>query len=50
MYIDGKPVLHVIDQATAFQAACFLDEGMSAKSAFAALEHCWMNVYVGPSE
>jgi hypothetical protein len=32
MYLDGKPVLQVVDAATSFQAARFLKD-MSAKNA-----------------
>jgi len=31
MYLDGKPVLHIVDSSTAFQAARFLKD-ISAKN------------------
>lgn len=49
MYINGKPVLHVVDEATAFQAAKFLTD-MSAKTAWEALRACWIDVYQGPPD
>jgi hypothetical protein len=49
LYIDGKPVLQVVDSATAFQAARFLRD-MSAKSAWETLRYCWIDVYQGPPE
>jgi hypothetical protein len=39
MYLDGKPVLYVVDEATAFQAAKFLRD-MSAKSTWDTLRVC----------
>ncbi len=47
MYLDSKPVLHVIDGATAFQAARFL-RNISAKTTWETLRICWINVYQGP--
>jgi len=44
MYLDSKPVLHVIDEATAFQAARFLRD-MSAKTTWETLRICWIDVY-----
>jgi transposase InsO family protein len=47
MYLDSKPVLHVIDEATAFQAARFLRD-LSTKTTWETLRICWINVYQGP--
>ncbi|KAI0996015.1 hypothetical protein K3495_g12165 [Podosphaera aphanis] len=47
MYIDSKPVLHVVDEATRFQAARWLTN-MSIQSTWDALRLCWIDVYVGP--
>ena len=44
MYLDGKPVLYVVDDATAFQAAKFLTD-ISAKTTWEALRTCWINTY-----
>lgn len=49
MYLDGKPVLHVVDQATAFQAGKFLPS-MSAKHAWDTLRLCWIDAYQGPPD
>jgi hypothetical protein len=49
MYLDGKPVLHIVDEATAFQAAKFLKD-MSAKTTWDALRVCWIDVYQGPPD
>jgi hypothetical protein len=48
MYLDRKPVLQVIDSATAFQAARFLKD-MSACTAWDTLRICCINTYLGPS-
>jgi hypothetical protein len=39
MYLEGKPVLYVVNEATAFQAAKFLRD-MSAKSTWDTLRVC----------
>ena len=49
MYLDSKPVLHVVDNATAFQAARFLRD-MAAATVWETLQLCWLNVYTGPSD
>src|ERR1700721_4346368 len=49
IYLDSKPVLHVIDESTAFQAAKFLKD-MSAKSTWDTLRICWIDVYQGPPD
>lgn len=49
MYIDGSPVLHVIDEATRFQAAKWL-QNLSAKHTWDILRHCWIDVYLGPPD
>ena len=48
-YLDGHPVLHVVDSATAFQAAKFIKD-MSTKHVWEALKLCWIDVYQGPPE
>ena len=49
MYLDSKPVLHVVDNATAFQAARFLRD-MTAATVWETLQLCWLNVYTGPPD
>jgi hypothetical protein len=45
MYIDGRPVLHVVDTGTTFGAATFLEEKFG--SVWNALLRCWSTMYVG---
>ena len=49
MYLDGKPVLHVVDAATGFQAARFM-RNMSAKETWDVLKECWIDTYLGPPD
>ena len=49
MYINGSPVLHIIDEATRYQAACWL-QNISAKHTWDTLRACWIDIYVGPPE
>uniref|UniRef100_A0A8H7KFH4 Integrase catalytic domain-containing protein n=1 Tax=Bionectria ochroleuca TaxID=29856 RepID=A0A8H7KFH4_BIOOC len=49
MYLDGKPVLHVIDASTSFQAATFLDD-LTAANTWLALKKCWLDTYLGPPD
>ena len=49
MYLDEKPVLHVIDVGTSFQGATFLRE-MSAKVTWEALRRIWIDTYLGPPD
>ncbi|KAH6661479.1 hypothetical protein F5X68DRAFT_266345 [Plectosphaerella plurivora] len=49
-YLEGNsPVLHVVDEATSFNAARFLPS-ISAKATWAALRLCWIDVYQGPPD
>ncbi|KHJ32289.1 hypothetical protein EV44_g3486 [Erysiphe necator] len=49
MYIEGKEMLHVIDEATRFQAAKWLDN-VTSKHVWDALRQCWIDTYVGPPD
>ncbi len=49
LYLDGRPVLQVVDSSTSFQAARFLKD-MSAKNAWDTLRICWIDTYQGPPE
>ena len=49
MYIGGKPVLHVVDEATRFQAGRFLRD-ISAQHTWDTLKACWIDVYLGPPD
>ena len=46
MYIDGSPILHVVDEATRLQAAGWLNN-VSAKNTWETLRLCWIDVYIG---
>uniref|UniRef100_A0A093UYI9 Transposon Ty1-NL2 Gag-Pol polyprotein n=1 Tax=Talaromyces marneffei PM1 TaxID=1077442 RepID=A0A093UYI9_TALMA len=49
MYINGKPVLHVVDEATRFNAAHWLDN-ISAKATWTTLRIMWIDMYLGPPD
>lgn len=49
MYINGKPVLHVVDEATRFNAARWLDS-ISAKTTWDVLRMIWIDTYLGPPD
>jgi hypothetical protein len=49
MSIEGRPVLHVVDAATAFQGARFLPT-MSAKDTWETLKMLWIDTYQGPPD
>lgn len=49
MYLNSKPILHVVDEATSFQAARFLKD-MTAKTTWNTLRQCWIDTYLGPPD
>lgn len=49
MYIDNRPVLHVVDEATRFQAGRWLPN-ISAKTTWDVLKMCWIDSYLGPPD
>ncbi|EFQ90452.1 hypothetical protein PTT_12962, partial [Pyrenophora teres f. teres 0-1] len=49
MYINQKPVLYAVDEATAFQAARFLRD-MKASITWDTLRAMWIDMYVGPPD
>ncbi|KJZ75136.1 hypothetical protein HIM_05622 [Hirsutella minnesotensis 3608] len=49
LQLDGRQVLHIIDDATAFQGARFL-KSMSAKDTWEALRMLWIDTYQGPPD
>lgn len=49
MYIENNPVQHVIDEATAFQAARWLSN-MSAVHIWKTLKLCWIHMHVGATD
>ena len=48
-YINGKPVLHIVDQATRFQAGGWL-KNLTAKHTWEVLKMRWIDTYLGPPE
>jgi hypothetical protein len=49
MFLDGKMVLHMVDEATHFQAASFLKNG-SAEETWNVLSRSWSRMYLGPPD
>jgi thiol-disulfide isomerase/thioredoxin len=49
MYIENNLILHVIDEATRFQAAKWL-QNISAKHIWEILRLCWIDVYLNSSD
>jgi hypothetical protein len=48
-WIENKPIIHVVDEATRYQAARWL-ENSSSKHTWDVLRMCWIDVYVGPPD
>jgi hypothetical protein len=48
MYINRLLLLHVVDEATQFQAARWLDNSISAIQVWEALQISWINTYLRP--
>lgn len=48
-YIDKKPILHVVDEATRYQAARWLPN-VTADAVWRAMRLCWIDVYLGPPD
>jgi hypothetical protein len=49
IYIKKKPVLHAVDEATAFQAARFL-QNLQARTTWDTLRFMWIDTYLGPPD
>lgn len=49
MFIEGKPVLHVVDEATNYQGARWL-LASTADALWRALRMTWVDVYLGPPD
>jgi Reverse transcriptase (RNA-dependent DNA polymerase) len=49
LYIDGSPVLHIVDEATSFQAAKWLKD-ISAGHTWNVLRQIWIDTYLGPPD
>jgi hypothetical protein len=48
-FISGQPVLHVVDEATRYQAGRWL-QNISAKTTWDTLRMCWIDTYLGPPD
>jgi hypothetical protein len=48
-YISGKPVLHVVDEGTRYQAGQWL-QNISATHTWDTLRKCWIDTYLGPPD
>ena len=46
MYLDGKPVLHLVDAETHFSAASFIPD-VSTRTVWSTIVECWSSVYTG---
>lgn len=46
-YLDNKPVIHMVDEATNFQNAKFLDN-ISAEHTWDTVREAWCDTYIGP--
>lgn len=46
MYIDNRPILHIVDASTHFSAARFLPN-VSVKTIWSVLVDCWFCIYTG---
>lgn len=46
MYLDGKPVLQIVDQGTSFGAARVL-KYLSTKNMWGTIIECWATIYTG---
>ena len=49
MYIDGQPVLHVVDEATRYNAARWIGN-VSAQNTWNVLRMIWIDMYLGPPD
>lgn len=48
-HIDGKPVLHLVGEATNFQSAKWLED-MTSNTPRITLRMCWIEVYLDTSD
>ena len=49
MYLDGSPVLHIVDSATGYGAGGFLNN-MTAKHVWDMVRYHWVDTYLGPPD
>ena len=48
-YIEGRPVLHIVDEATRYQAGRWL-QNMTSKHTWDTIRACWIDTYLGPPD
>ena len=46
-WIENRQLLHIVDEATHFAAACFL-RNVSTETVWKSFLKCWSRVYLGP--
>ena len=49
MYLSGRAILHIVDEATHYNAASFLRK-MSSAETWKTIVRCWTAVYLGPPD
>jgi transposase InsO family protein len=49
MYLKIRPVLHIVDEASHYQAATFLNN-VSASETCRTIRKCWINTYLRPPD
>ena len=49
LYIQSKPILHVVDEGTRYQTGRWL-RNIGAKHTWDTLRECWIDTYLGPPE
>lgn len=49
VHLEGRQAVHIVDDATGFQAAMFVKD-MKAKTVWDAIHKCWINTYLGPPD
>lgn len=49
MYIDNRPILHIVDEATHYCAAQFLRNN-SSREVWKTILRCWSRIYLGPPD
>lgn len=48
-YIEGKPILHMVDESTRYQEGRWL-ESFSSEALWRSLRIFWIDVYIGPPD
>ncbi|KAI0991423.1 hypothetical protein K3495_g16764, partial [Podosphaera aphanis] len=48
-YINAEPIIHIVDEATRFQAAHWLPN-ISTQAIWNCIRRCWIDTYLGPPD